>query len=331
MTVQALNIPDAIDIDTPAIVSTRQFEICNALLDDHAALQRFYDDNGYLFFRGILDPGSIAQARNEMLEVAATVYGLVEKGDTQARWTGKPLQNWSEEHPAFAGISRRLIEHPANLAVLAKVLGEPACMVPNVQYRLYPPNGPVTMVHQDGFYSPGIQDYKPLWIPLVACPREVGGLMVATGQHKRGYFHNLAKPAPFPIPQGVIDEDSWTTIDYEPGDMVVVHPCSPHGGTPNRSNRLRVSLDTRVQSAARPSAFAGVVSAVTPDSITLESPEKAVGRVTLRVDAGTFIRVLSPGRREPLETFASYTKPGMTLLAVRDGDHAVMLRGGTQP
>jgi len=328
---QTLNMPDAIDIDTPSVVPTREFEICNRLLADHAALQRFYEDNGYLFFRRVLDPTSIERARDEMLAVAADVYGLIERGDTQARWTGKPLENWSEEHPAFAGISRRLIEHPANLALLAKVLGEPACMVPNVQYRLYPPNGPITMIHQDGFYSPGIQDYKPLWIPLVPCPREVGGLMVAVRQHQRGYYHNLAKPAPFPIPQGVIDEDSWTTIDYEPGDLLVVHPCSPHGGTANRSDRLRITLDTRVQSAANPSAFEGTVTAVTPDSITLQSANEAIGTVTLKVDENTFIRVLTPGRREPLDTFTRYTQPGMRLLAVRDGDQAVMLRGGTQP
>ena len=331
MTRPFLNIPDAVNIDTPAIKPVREFEICNRLLDDHDGLEGFYAENGYLFFRNILDPESVAYARDEMLAIAADVFGLIEKGDIAARWTGKPLENWSEDSPVFSGISRRLVEHPRNLAMLENILGEPACMVPNVQYRLYPPNGPITVVHQDGFYSPGIKDFKPLWIPLVPCPREVGGLMVAVGQHKRGYYHNIAKPSPFPIPQGVIDDDSWATTDYEPGDLLVVHPCSPHGGTPNRSDRLRVTLDTRVQSAARPSAFAGTVRFVTPNSITLETDNEAIGTVTLSVGEDTFIRVINPGKREAFEGFADYTKPGMHLLAVRDGDHAVMLRCGTQP
>lgn len=331
MTVDALNRPKAADIDTLAVTPKREFEVCNHLLNDHDALEAFYGENGYLFFRGVLDPDSVAEARDAMLAIAADKFGLCEAGDKTARWTGKPLENWSEADPAFSGISVRLVEHANNLELLAKVLGEPACMVPNVQYRLYPPRGPVTMIHQDGFYSPGIHDYKPLWIPLVPCPREVGGLMVAIGQHKRGYFHNVAKPAPFPIPQDVIDPDSWATVDYEPGDLLVVHPCSPHGGTPNTSDRLRVTLDTRVQSAARPSAFAGRVTTVMPDSITLETEDAVIGTVTLSVGPDTFIRVLNPGVREPFESFADYTETGMRLLAVRDGDHAVMLRCATNP
>lgn len=331
MTIQALNMPEAVDLDILSVRPSLEFEICNLLLENPGELQAFYEQNGYLFFRDVLERASIQRARDEMLDIAADVFGLIEKGDVTARWTGKPLENWSEDSPVFSGISRRLIEEPANLALLEKILGEPACMVPNVQYRLYPPNGPVTKVHQDGFFSPGIQDYKPLWIPLVPCPREVGGLMVAVGQHKRGYYHNLAKPAPFPIPEGLIDEESWATIDYEPGDLLVVHPCSPHGGAPNCSDRLRVTLDTRVQSAARPSAFAGVVQAVTPTTVTLDTGGGPLGVVTLSVGEETYIRVLDPGRREPFETFAEYTTPGMHLLAVKDGGRALMLRCGTQP
>ncbi|WP_237449890.1 phytanoyl-CoA dioxygenase family protein [Novosphingobium silvae] len=326
-----INRPDAVDLDTLSIVPRREFEICNDLLDDHAALEAFYQENGYLFFRGVLDPQSVKEARNSMLAVAADEFGLVEKGDPQARWSGKAYPPQSEEKPCFSGISKKLVENPRNQDLLTKILGERPSMVPIVQYRLYPPNGPVTMVHQDGFYSPGIQDYKPLWIPLVPCPREVGGLMIAIGQNKSGYFHNVGKEAPFPIPADAIDPDSWATMDYEPGDLLVVHPCTPHGGTPNTSDRLRVTFDTRVQSARAPSTFEAVVEAVTPNRVTLNSPDANVGTVTLAVDPQTFLRTRGPGVRETFEEFAQVTEPGMRLVVVREGDRAAMLRMGSRP
>lgn len=326
-----VNRPDATNLDTLSINPTRQFEVCNGMLDDHAALEAFYEKNGYLFFRAVLDPASVTEARDAMLAIASDEFGLVEKGDVTGKWTGKDYPSGSEEEPCFAGISKQLMSYPQNQEVIGKILGDTPSMVPIVQYRLYPPNGPVTMVHQDGFYSPGIHDYKPLWIPLTPCPREVGGLTIAVGQNHKGYFHNVAKDAPFPIPDDLIDPESWATIDFEPGDLLVVHPFSPHAGLPNTSDRLRITFDTRVQSASNPTTFEAVVDAVTPDSITLTSPDENVGTVTLSVDEETFLRPRNPGKREKFEEFTQVTEPGMHLCVVREGNRAAMLRMGSRP
>lgn len=328
MSIAALSLPDAEDLDFLDVRPSRDLETGNHLLDDHAALTRFYEENGYLFLRNVLNSDSVRQARDEMLAVAAR-HGLVESGDPQGRWTGKSVPPIWEESPEYSGISRRLVEHPDNLKIMEKVLGEPACAVPIVQYRLYPPNGPITRVHQDGFYSPGILDYKPVWIPLTPCTRDMGGLAIAIGQNNRGYLHNLAKPSPFPIPAGIIPDDAWATTDYMPGDVLIVHHCTPHTSLPNRSDRLRVTFDTRVQSAARPSAFAATVKAVTPESITVVRDGSA--EQTYRVDRDTFIRVLNPGIRNSFEEFASVTEPGMRLVVVVDDDRrAVMLRKASE-
>jgi ectoine hydroxylase-related dioxygenase (phytanoyl-CoA dioxygenase family) len=319
---EALRLPEARDLHVRDIVPRGELQSCNHLLDDHAALTRFYEDNGYILLRQVLDPGSVARARDEMLAVAAR-HGLLAPGDETGTWTGATA-TIPEESPEFSGVSRRLIEHPANLQVMEMVLGEPACAVPIVQYRLYPPNGPITRIHQDGFYSPGIQDYRPVWVALTPCPREMGGLMLAVGQNRRGYFHNLAKPSPFPVPEGVIPDESWSTTDYAPGDVLIVHPYTPHASRPNTSDRLRVTFDTRVQSAQHPSAVAVTVKSATPDSVTVDAD--AFGERTYGVDADTFIRILDPGVREPFARFAEVTRPGMRLVLVADGDRAVMLR-----
>ncbi len=331
MSMLAIDLPDAKDMDSLAITPRRELRICNDLLDDREALNRFYEDNGYLFFRHAFSPASIARARDEMLAIAADKFGIVKPGDATAQWTGKPLENFSEEGPEFSGISKRLVEDPSNQAFLGKIMGENASMVPIVQYRIYPPGGPVTPVHQDGFYSPGIEDYRPVWTVLVDCPRNVGGLMLAVGEHKRGYFHNGGKAAPFPIPEGFVDPDSWATADYEAGDVLIVHPYTPHAAMPNTSGQLRVTLDTRIQSAANPAAFSGRVVSVTPNSITLDADDPEIGRLTLSVDKNTYIRVRDRSVRENFADFASYTVPGMHLLAVRNGERATTLRCGTNP
>lgn len=323
MSQQVIDRPNAVDLSVADVHPVRELQSCNHLLDDHASLEHFYEENGYILLRNVFDQESVALARDEMLAVAAKL-GLIKPGDETARWTGAPLPGSMEESDLYHGIATRMIEHPVNLAVMEKVLGEPACAVPIVQYRTYPPNGPVTVVHQDGFYSPGIQDYKPVWVVLTPCTREMGGLALAVGQNKQGYFHNVAKPSPYPFPRDAVPADSWASTDYFPGDVLIVHPQTPHCGMPNNSSRLRISFDTRVQSAANPSAVAATVKAVSPNSITVDAD--GLGEQTLRVDEDTFIRVINPGVREKFEGFAGYTKPGMRLVVVRDGDRAVMLR-----
>lgn len=326
--VKALHIPGAEDTTLDDADPARELESCNDLLGDPAALHRFYEANGYLLARRLLEPGTVRHAREMMLEVAAR-HGLIAAGDAAATWTGKPPVTGLEEDPGFRGVSKVLFGNAENLRALEKVLGEPPCFVPNVQHRIYPPGGPITPIHQDGFYSPGIHDYRPVWVPLTPCEREVGGLMIAVGEHRRGYFHNLAKPAPFPIPRGVIPRESWATTDYAPGDVLIVHPYAPHASMPNTSKRLRVTFDTRVQSSRNPTAFAGTVTAVTPGTLRMDIAE--LGMCTYRVDEATFIRVVHPGVNEPLSRFMDVTKPGMRLLVVFDGNHALTLRKAAEP
>ena len=327
MVVDAINRPDAEDLVYLDFVPTRELESCNHLLANRHEMERFYEENGYILLRGVLDIDSVAEARDAMLSAAASL-GLVEPGDETGRWTGVPIPKGMEESPIYGGIARRLLEHPANAAVLEQVLGEPACAVPMVQYRTYPPHGPVTVIHQDGFYSPGIQDYKPVWITLTPCTRDMGGLAVAVGQNNRGYFHNIGKPSPYPFPADVIPPESWATTAYMPGDVLIVHPCGPHCALPNTSDRLRITLDSRVQSAARPSAIAATVTGFTANSVTVDAGE--LGTQTFTVDEDTFIRPVNPGVREKFADFTTYMKIGMRLVVVRDGTRAVMLRKASE-
>ena len=210
---------------------------------------------------------------------------------------------------------------------MEQILGEPAKMIPIVQYRTYPPGGSITGPHQDGFYSPGIKNYKPVWLPITACEREVGGLAVAVGQCNHGFVHNLAEP-PFNIPEGVIPEDSWATTDFFPGDVLVLNPFAPHASMPNTSNRCRVTIDTRVESSAHPRVLLADVLEVAPETIRVRS-EHGEER-TFRVDKDTFIRIDHPGVRQSVDDYVARTAIGQRIVVIFDGDHAETLRRASE-
>lgn len=326
MVIEALYMPDAEDSDVMAVNPQRELESCNHLLDDHAALMKFHDEQGYLLLRNVLAPDSVEEARKAMFAVMEH-HGLIEPGATVPVWTGKPFPGGMEESEAFAGIARKLIENPANARLMEKILGEPACIIPIVQYRTYPPGGSITGIHQDGFYSPGIKNYKPVWTPLANCEREVGGLMVAVGQCNKGYFHNTAKSPPH-IPAGVIPDDSWATTDYFPGDVLIINPYAPHASMANTSNRCRVTIDTRVQSAANPRVLAAEILAADEKSVRVRDSEGT--ERTFVVDDNSFIRIQHPGVREDRLEYAQQPIVGRRVVVVFDGDHAETLRRASE-
>ena len=44
----------------------------------------------------------------------------------------------------------------------------------------------------------------------------------------------------------------WRTHDYQAGDVVVFSTCTVHCGLENHTNRVRISTDSRYQSAHEP-------------------------------------------------------------------------------
>lgn len=322
MDVIAINRPDAVDLDESRIDPARELEACNDFLDDPAKLKAFYDANGYLLARKVLKPATVARARDIMLAEAVR-QGLVAPGDHHAIWTGQPPVAGLEESDAFHGASGTIWSDPDNLAVLAKLLGETPCFMPLVQYRIYPPGGSITPVHQDGFYSRGVVNYRPVWTSLTRCTRAMGGLMVAVGQNNRGYLHNIARSSPYPFPADAVPDDAWATTDYDPGDVLIIHPLAPHASRPNHSDRLRVTFDARVQSSTQPTCFAGIVDEVTPNSIVLDIA--ALGRKRYAVDERTFLRVRSPGG-DRYDELTEVAQPGMNLMIIIEGDRAETLR-----
>src|SRR3546814_13631712 len=105
--------------------------------------------------------------------------------------------------------------------------------------------------------------------------------MLAVRQCNRGFFHNLAK-TPSSIPEGVIPDDSWATTDYHPGDVLILNPCTPHASMPNTSNRCRVTIATRVQSASDPHVLLAHIVAADTAGLSVRTTDGADRRTEQR-------------------------------------------------
>jgi hypothetical protein len=314
-------------IEARSIRPSRTLEDNTPFVDTWPVLNAIYEEQGYLLLRSVLDRSSIDRALRQMMTVMAR-HGIVAADATEPLWTGKPLVGRHEESAEFAGICQELVSTPANLVLFEKVLGEPVAGVPIVQYRSYPPNSPLLAVHQDGFYSPGIEGFRPVWIPLTTIDQSVGGLMLAPGMHRQGTLHRTDMPPGFPILADTIPEDAWATTTFYPGDVLVIHPWTPHVGAPNTSNRVRFSIDTRVQSARNPCVLLGNVMAVDGSSVTLRT---ARGEMRLTLDAATFIRTGErAGVRVPIAEVVEKVPLGMRVVASFQGDRALMLRRASE-
>lgn len=319
-----VHIADALDLDPASIRPVHGLRDSKPDIDDLATLNHRYENEGYLYFRRLIDSDVVRRARVRMV-AALEREGLARNDGDQVVWTGGDRPTLPEISPAYAGIVDEIVTDARVMPLLEKILGEPARTVPMVQYRAYKPHNKLGGVHQDGFYTPGIQGFRPLWIALVDMEKAMGGLVLAPGHTKEGFFHNLAKQPRSPIPTGVIPEDDWARAEYRAGDVVVLHPYTPHVGLPNTSGHLRLSIDTRVQSASNPSTVVGHVVDVDLNTITLRFSKGEERQ--LQLDDSSFIRTGdNPSIRMSRQELVNEMQPGTQLLAAIEENHVLMLR-----
>jgi hypothetical protein len=313
------------DITLDDVACTSELRQSTGDIDDLAKLNRQYAENGYLFFKNILPQAAIVEARERMI-APLLKRGLARKVGAQAEWVGGEQPSLGQEAPEFRGVIQGLFAAEGVKPVLRKLLGEEPSLVPIVQYRAFRPFGPVGAVHQDGYYSPGIEGFRPLWIPLVEMDDDMGGLALAAGMTGRGYLHNTDKMPMAPIPRDQIPHDAWARANYQPGDVLVIHPQTPHVGLVNRSRFVRLSIDTRIQSATNPSVLTGRVVACSPDSVVL-SLAGGIEKSFVITDESFLRTTAFAGQRVTRAEFADVTPVGLEVVAsVSPNDTIMMLR-----
>lgn len=235
----------------------KEFRDSTGVAGDRDELRRRLRTDGYVFFRGLLDPEPLHTLADEAFAMLQR-EGHVDAGATprEARIiAGEDLAFGSRggHDPKHAGLQAmerfNRVPYDATLWSMMRTLVADdvfplSAKVGRVVYpgELVPLHGGMGP-HQDFSVHPA-QDMFTTWIPFVDVPRVLGGLAVEVGGHCRGI-----------LPRGrTLDPDgaAWATTDYRVGDVIVFHCLTPHAALPNGTDRLRLSADYRWQSASRP-------------------------------------------------------------------------------
>lgn len=258
------------------------------LLDDRAALDRFYDEHGYLYLRGVLDRDLVRTTAEQMLD-GLIALGHAAPGTTLDTLTIESFEAVDEVAMHDYVKYDDLWNHPFTRKVWEKVFGEPVFVFKSTTIRYYPSAAGsaepsfLTPLHQDGFYIGPNKDFRTAWIPLLPTPRGIGGVAVADGSHKKGPREHVVTEnfrrfghAVRGIPTEELGADERLLFSpMEPGDVIIFHAFMCHKSIPNVSVNpagIRMSMDTRIQPASSHRGF----NALTPWTESAKDPSKGV-------------------------------------------------------
>lgn len=258
------------------------------LLDDSEALARFYDEHGYLYLRAALDRELVRTAAEQMLE-GLIALGHAAPGTTLDTLTIESFEAVDEVAMHDYVKYDDLWNHPSTLKVWEKIFGEPVFVFKSTTIRYYPSAAGsaepsfLTPLHQDGFYIGPNKDFRTAWIPLLPTTRDIGGVAVADGSHKKGLRKHVVTEnfrrfghAVSGIPEEELGADEQLLFSpMEPGDLIIFHAFMCHKSIPNVSVApagMRMSMDTRIQPASSHRGF----NALTPWPESAKDPSKGV-------------------------------------------------------
>ncbi|MEJ0016866.1 MAG: phytanoyl-CoA dioxygenase family protein [Acetobacteraceae bacterium] len=232
------------------------------LAADGEALAARMRRDGYLFLPGLLPRADVAAVQRQVGAIARDAGWLRHDAPVEDA-IADPAGFCVDPEPAYLQTLRRinhledyhaLKHHPVLIGLFERMLGGPILPHPRVLMRnIFPAREEfTTKAHQDYPNVQGTTEVFTAWMPLIDCPMAVGPLQIAARSHTEGVFD-------FGIAGGaggieITDplEGRWVSGDVAIGDVLLFHSMTVHKGLPNRSDRLRMSMDVRYQLVAEP-------------------------------------------------------------------------------
>jgi len=226
------------------------------------SLQEEIRNRGYALIRGLIprsDVTSVLGGIARILSDAGWLLPSLDPLEHMANGTaacGDPDPSFKRTYQEVFNLEsfHALPHHPALKGVMEMLVGEQVLIHPKPIGRLIFPNCDSLTVHahQDYRFMSGDPECFTVWIPLHDCPTDLGPLQILEGSHRFGVIthedENLHVPE---ISAGALTKGAWVGGRINAGDVLVFHSLTVHAASPNRSHRLRISMDCRFQNYGR--------------------------------------------------------------------------------
>lgn len=228
-----------------------------SLLERPDLLRQRLAEEGYLYLPGFVPSAVFVPLRQAFARIAHDA-GWLREGTSPEQFVVDPAMARDCPRSEFLRVHYRMFElerlhraphHPSFTAFFARLFEAEPFAHPQVNIRVRFPDRDefTTPPHQDHVAIRGTPDTLALWIPLTDCSPEMGGLQVLPGSHRHGLLEIHQDPVTgFYVVDGALPDD-WIGGRYRAGDALIFHSLTVHRGRPNRSDRLRISIDSRFQ------------------------------------------------------------------------------------
>ncbi len=245
----------------------------------------FYRANGYVVFTDLIERPALERVHEEISGLFGRGLGLSERGgdvrvllaerydSDRERWRACARRMWDllSVYRLAAGdrvetTLRRLgLEAPA-ISTRPEVRTD---MPGDEEYR--------QPWHQDWRYGQGSANAVTFWTPLHDVDESNGTIDLIAGSHLRGYLETetLLNPRRFSIVDETLDDESYATADMELGETIVFSQLLIHRSGYNRSDRARLTVQTRFSDFAETRFVEAGYPVPVGDDIVWDSPPDA--------------------------------------------------------
>ena len=239
------------------------YEDSKILLNRPAELKDKAQNEGYLFFKGLLEKKTNISLMRDIIDVCSRHDFLDNDFDQNKRKVKSGLNidpGSKEDKDYYKDVLKLRSMHSyaqsKEIMDLFELLfdGKVLNHSQNIVRTVFPDSKKFTTPpHQDYWYIGGNKNTWATWIPLGDTPQEMGTLAVGKSTHMNGIIQNRYRSDGAGNYSCDVDDNvEWVNGDMEAGDVLVFNCLSLHQATDNQTNKIRLSCDFRYQPVTEP-------------------------------------------------------------------------------